>query len=335
MKKRTVQKWFLGIRLVAGLVVTGTALGQTNKPHPSLVCDESLFDYGVRPNSVEVEHNFIIRNSGNLPLVISQVRSGCGCTQAKLSQNTIEPGTNAVLSTRLTLRGVVGPKRTHIYLHSNDPENPVFQCQLSGSAVTDLAVTPQQVTFTYSPLSPPTEQQLIVTGKSDFTARITAIKTEGSFFHATITSNTPGYGVIIVTPTTNAPVEVLKGIVIISTDHPRFPQLTVPIVTSVIRDLNAYPPEIVLDTAGHAPPGNVHYIILRGREDQPFTVTNVVVIPPLFPARLHSTKPAWARLKVGPIPADGVNSGAVIRVYTDKAGASPLDIPVRATPRIL
>lgn len=318
--------------LVASMALCGTVLGQTNPPRPHITCDAPLFDFGVKPNSAEVDHNFEIRNIGDAPLVIAQVRSGCGCTRAVLDQNTIEPGNHAVLSTRLNLRGVVGLKRANIYLHTNDPEKPVFQCQLSGTAVADLSVTPLQIVFTYSPLTHPTAQRIVLTGQTASTARITAMEAQGSFFKAVIETNTPGYGTIMVTPSSNAPSGPQQGMVIISTDHPRFPRLTVPIQSSVVRDLNAYPAEIVFDTTV-PDTHNVRYVVLSRHDDQPFNVTNVVVTPPLFPARIHSMKPSWARLKVGPVLSDGVNSGAVIRVITDSPGVAPLDIPVRMPTR--
>ena len=130
------------IFLFTYMLFEGITPGQTNMSRSHIVCDAPLFDFGTKSNSVEVDHEFLIRNAGNMPLVIAQVRSGCGCTQATLTQNTIPPGSNAVLSARLTLKGIVGPKRTHIYLHTNDPANPVFQFQLSGSAVVGSSVTP-------------------------------------------------------------------------------------------------------------------------------------------------------------------------------------------------
>jgi hypothetical protein len=319
--------YWVGLGLFASALA---AFGQSNAvPRAHLVCDEPLYDFGTRPNTVEVEHQFNIRNSGELPLVISQVRSGCGCTHAQMSQSVIEPGSNAVLSVKLTLRGIVGLKRINIYLHSNDPDKPVFQCQLSGTAVADLSVSPSQLTFTYTPSSVPAPQRLIVTGQAASNTRITSIECQGAFFQAEIATNTVGYGVITVTPSTNTPVENVPGFVIIATDHPRFPRLIVPIQTTVIRDLNAYPPEITLSSSGSDPLGNVRYLILRAYEEQSFNVTNVVVIPPVFPARIHSTKPAWARLKVGPIPPGVLTTGTVVRVYTDKPGSAPLDIPVK------
>ena len=231
------------------LALTASALlflvnagGQTPALRPHLVCDEPLFDFGSRPNTEDVDHSFSLRNTGNAPVVVSRVRSGCGCTQAQLSQNTIEPGSNAVLNARLTLRGIVGVKRTSIYLHTNDPEKPVFLCQFSGTAVTDMMVTPPEIMFTYSPTSAPVLQRLTVTGKPGSSARITGIETQGNFFMARIETNSPGYGVISVQPGTNAPAETALGVVAISTDHPRYPRLVIPIRASVIRDLSRPPP---------------------------------------------------------------------------------------------
>ena len=317
----------------ASLLISGIALGQTNTLHPLLVCDEPTFDFGVKPNSIDVEHNFVIRNAGTGPLIISQVRSGCGCTQAQLGRYTIDPGSNTVLSTRLNLKGVIGPKRTSIYLHSNDPEKPVFQCQLTGSAMIDLSVNPSQLTFAYSSLGSPAEQRLIVTGQASSTARITSVECQGSFFRATLETNAPGYGVIRVTPATNSPAECLQGMLIISTDHPKFPKFIVPVQSSIVRDITAYPSEITFDPSEPQTRNHDRYVVLRRIDDQPFNVTNVVVIPPAFPARLHSMKPVWAKLKVGPIIPEKVNTGAIIRVYTDLPGAAPLDIPVRPIKR--
>ncbi len=217
------------------------ASAQTQALRPHLVCDEPLFDFGSRSNTEDVDHSCSLRNTGNAPVVVSRVRSGCGCTQAQLSQNTIEPGSNAVLNARLTLRGIVGVKRTNIYLHTNDPEKPVFQCQISGTAVTEMMVTPPEIMFTYSPSSAPTTQRLTVTGKPGSSARITGIETQGAFFVARIETNSPGYGVISVQPGTDAPAATALGVVAISTDHPHYPRLVIPIRASVIRDLKRPP----------------------------------------------------------------------------------------------
>ena len=59
---------------------------------PRIVCEEPIFDFGDKNNSESVEHNYVIRNTGNVSLEIQDVRASCGCTAVKPSQNTIPPG---------------------------------------------------------------------------------------------------------------------------------------------------------------------------------------------------------------------------------------------------
>jgi len=122
--------------LVAGITARGNANG------PSISCDAPVYDFGTRTNTDDIPHSFMLMNKGREPLVISHVRTGCGCTRADLDRSIIPPGGTASLSTRLTLRGYSGIKRTSIYLHTNDPDNPVFLCQFNGTAVAKPDPTP-------------------------------------------------------------------------------------------------------------------------------------------------------------------------------------------------
>lgn len=122
--------------LVAGITTRGNANG------PSISCDAPVYDYGTCTNTEDILHSFTITNKGREPLVISQVRTGCGCTRADLDRSTIPPGGTASLSARLTLRGYSGIKRTSIYLHTNDPDNPIFMCQFNGTAIAIPVIAP-------------------------------------------------------------------------------------------------------------------------------------------------------------------------------------------------
>jgi hypothetical protein len=235
----SIKAW---LGLIACLTLCGTCLAQTHSPQPRIACNEPQFDFGSALNSSEVAHDFEIRNAGEAPLIISQIRSGCGCTRALIDRTTIEPGGHAVLSTHLTLRGIVGVKRTNIYLHTNDPDKPVFHCLLTGTAVTDLAVAPPQVVFTFTSQSQPMLQRLVLTGQSASTTRITGLETQGSFFEALIDTKTPGPATVMVIPSTNTPSESLTGMVIISTDHPRFRKVNVPIRSSAAPNPPLNPP---------------------------------------------------------------------------------------------
>jgi hypothetical protein len=124
---------------------------------PIIQCDAPVYDFGTRLNTEEIPHTFMIGNKGGSPLIISRIRNGCGCTRSELDKNTILPGESVNLSTRVSIRGHIGPKHVSLYLHSNDPTNPVFQCHISGISIAEVEISPRDVNVTLPPGPVPLE----------------------------------------------------------------------------------------------------------------------------------------------------------------------------------
>jgi hypothetical protein len=104
--------------------------GATNGPR--LVCDAAEFDYGQVVNTQEVGHVFVLRNTGDAPVEIGQIYSGCGCTRTQASAATIPPGGTATVEVVFNLFGRSGERNISVYVNSNDPVNPVCQLQCRG-----------------------------------------------------------------------------------------------------------------------------------------------------------------------------------------------------------
>jgi len=65
----------------------------TDTQEPVFTCDEMVHDFGrVRETNGYAVHQFIVKNTGTAPLVISHVLTTCGCAQPEWSSNPIEPG---------------------------------------------------------------------------------------------------------------------------------------------------------------------------------------------------------------------------------------------------
>jgi hypothetical protein len=54
--------------------------------------DESVFDFGEISKDEAASHEFVIHNEGDAPLVISEVKTSCGCTASDFSKKAIAPG---------------------------------------------------------------------------------------------------------------------------------------------------------------------------------------------------------------------------------------------------
>jgi len=64
---------------------------------PRIELSEKSWDFGHVPREIKVSHIFLIKNSGTDTLVISRVRSDCGCTHTPLSKSRVPPNQTAEL----------------------------------------------------------------------------------------------------------------------------------------------------------------------------------------------------------------------------------------------
>ena len=116
-------------------------------PAPRIIAPEPIFDFGERESTEVVEHNYVIRNEGEVSLEITSVRASCGCTAVKPSQNVIAPGAEGTIQARFDLRGRNGMQIKTITVNSNDPKTPVLNLQLKGSIVNALRAQPSTLFF--------------------------------------------------------------------------------------------------------------------------------------------------------------------------------------------
>ncbi|ANF51135.1 hypothetical protein A0O34_11690 [Chryseobacterium glaciei] len=64
----------------------------SNQPLTTLALSESSFDFGKIKKGDKVEHVYEVTNTGTNPLVISEVKPGCGCTVPDFTKEPIMPG---------------------------------------------------------------------------------------------------------------------------------------------------------------------------------------------------------------------------------------------------
>lgn len=106
-------------KLIAGIALFGTfaiASAQT------ITFDKTTFDYGnVKPGSDGIRF-FTVTNTGDKPLVLSNVKASCGCTTPDFSTDPIMPGKSAKIKVgyNTTLNGGFNKM---IEVFSNDPAN--------------------------------------------------------------------------------------------------------------------------------------------------------------------------------------------------------------------
>jgi len=76
----------------AGTPAVAATPAPSNQPLTTIALSESGFDFGKIKKGDKVEHVYEITNTGTNPLVISEVKPGCGCTVPDFTKEPILPG---------------------------------------------------------------------------------------------------------------------------------------------------------------------------------------------------------------------------------------------------
>lgn len=76
----------------AATAKTAATAPVSNQPLTTIALSESNFDFGKIKKGDKVEHIYEITNTGTNPLVISEVKPGCGCTAPDFTKEPIMQG---------------------------------------------------------------------------------------------------------------------------------------------------------------------------------------------------------------------------------------------------
>jgi hypothetical protein len=123
----------LSVLILAGIF--GAALGShpVYASSPKIQVDESEHDFGTIKAGEEIAHEFRFTNTGTADLIITDVKTSCGCTAAVTSAKTIAPGEAGSLKVTFKSAGRKGRQNKTATIFSNDPEQPKLAVRMSGS----------------------------------------------------------------------------------------------------------------------------------------------------------------------------------------------------------
>lgn len=113
--------WSICMLLGMGLAM---AQAPANGPMAKLVFKEKSFDFGDIKQGETVTHKFSFENTGNAPLIITNVSATCGCTVPEWPRDPIAPGEKSVMTVRFNSTGKMGVQNKVITVNSN-AANPI------------------------------------------------------------------------------------------------------------------------------------------------------------------------------------------------------------------
>ncbi len=138
---------------ISGLLLLGLAALAINGLHhakaaagsgPRALLTETSHDFGEAYEDRKLSYTFIVRNTGDEPLEISNVDPDCACTVASYNR-TIPAGGQGEITLSLKPYSVMHQFRKETRITVNDPERPMFSLVLLGVAKPFIEIQPSHI----------------------------------------------------------------------------------------------------------------------------------------------------------------------------------------------
>jgi hypothetical protein len=155
---------------------------QAPQAAPRAILAETTFQFGKMEQGSSMTHDFVVRNAGEAPLVLSYVSHTCKCTAVLLDGSKSEPGAQAAVApgaaAKVSLEWVAkteaGPFRHGATFGTSDPGQPRFELVVEGDVVESTTLRPASIYFDGARVGEPTEQSLMVLAYLESEVRVTA-----------------------------------------------------------------------------------------------------------------------------------------------------------------
>jgi hypothetical protein len=167
-----IRKLFVPIMLVIFLIPTAYCQPKI------IVVGSSTADMGTIYNTgSHITKTFEIKNAGDQPLHINQVRTSCGCTAALLSDSLLKPGEKSEIKVNFNPQGYSGNVTKYIYVMSTDPSSQMTTLELKMNVAYALQSNPSFILFPNPKVGIPDTSAVTLTNNSSENFRITGVET--------------------------------------------------------------------------------------------------------------------------------------------------------------
>ena len=109
--------------LSTDLVTSPKSATQPSDKQPILTFDKTEHDFGTILQGERVTYTFHFTNTGNMPLIVSNVKTSCGCTIGDFSPAPVEPGKQGTIKATYDSKGHHGFQTRTLTVFANTNPN--------------------------------------------------------------------------------------------------------------------------------------------------------------------------------------------------------------------
>ncbi|HON53060.1 MAG TPA: DUF1573 domain-containing protein [Bacteroidales bacterium] len=111
--------------IVSLLVIATIGYSQTETKKPEVVFDSLTYNYGVIAKGSPGECSFKFTNKSKTPLILTNVKAGCGCTVPSWPREEIKPKHSGEIKIKYNTNNVGYFTKT-ISVYTNKQEEPII-----------------------------------------------------------------------------------------------------------------------------------------------------------------------------------------------------------------
>lgn len=309
------------ILIVASLLVPWVALGT-----PRIVVDEPEFHFGEQANNQRIDHTFVVRNEGDSKLLITNIRSSCGCTVGNVTSREIDPGETSEITASYNLRGRRGRQRSVLTIESNDPDQRQTRLTMSGYALQEMTVRPTTVVFGQVPVGSRSQRQVELTGVSDLPFQVERVEIQGDGFDVIDQEEiAPHHHRLSIETVPDGESGHRRATLVVHTSHPRVPVVQVPLNADWAGALSVAPAAITLMAGSDRPV--TRFIVVRPAAVTDFEITEVIVPSDSIETAVLSLPNQSYRIQLRNVVASDELNGQSVRIRTNVDDLDDLEVP--------
>ena len=145
------------------------------KGTPVIQFESTFYDFGKITALGTVSGVFKFKNAGDGVLKVEPPRPSCGCTDAKVTPDTLAPGQGGEITYKINLDHPEGQVQKQISIYSNDTKNPDVQLTMQLDCMPLYELNPKVLKMVLPPDKDEAEATFVITRNDNQAAGITRL----------------------------------------------------------------------------------------------------------------------------------------------------------------
>jgi hypothetical protein len=311
-------------RLAASVCAVASLWSVQAGAAPRIATPQATCAFGWRDAAETVTNRFILRNAGDAPLFLSDIRLSCGCSRAEPERRALAPGEETALEVQTALRGLHGPLRKSVTVTSNDPDTPYLTLWIEGEARAAVCLEPPSVSFgRVQPQEPPAPVTVLLAGYLT-NATITTATSDNPVFAVSVE---PGARALTVAPPQPASPGACRGMAHVTLSEPGLPTLALPLYAWMDDLLRIAPSTLAFRPSAEA--ASTRLVIVRPGTAKRFRITGAAIEGGSGLAKIVPRPDGNFQIVVDGVVPDSLASNAALVVRTDLSAHPEWRVPLR------